>query len=554
MTHLFMLWNSIYPVLYFFLLFEATFGFYQSVPHIIVIMADDLGWNDVGFHGSDQIPTPNIDALAYNGIILNRHYVLQSSTPSRTAFFTGKYPIRMGMQGEDIQGGEPRGLPLNIKILPEIYFFTCCVQNMSGYDMHRGDAPAYGLTDKYVTDLFTDEAVRIIQGHEPSRPLYLQISHLAVHAPLENPQDYDHYDKRFIHIREQNRRKYARMVSKLDDSVGRIFHALGNAGMLKNSLILFLTDNGAAPIGKFRNYGSNYPLRGMKYTLYEGGVRGVAVLWSQRLRKAARVCDDLMHITDWLPTLYAAADGDLKDLGEIDGVNQWRMLRDGYPIVRDKLLLNIDEVSKTEGAIYRQYKLLRGSFENGLYDGYYNDFERNFIPMFYFNDSKKNIQEIMPRYTETILNSAVSQGVTSFLGGPATQPSTMIQLRHEATVHCRSNATFYRDNFITCNVTECLFDIEIDPCETKNIVEQYPRIARELDKYLEHYGRNVTVQLKSPVDWLADPRRTNNTWEPWIPSGDLAFHSYNAAVQLVGLAYYFHIGIILVAAMCKAFI
>ena len=81
---------------------------------------------------------------------------------------------------------------------------------MSGYDMHRGDAPAYGLTDKYVTDLFTDEAVRIIQTHDPSRPLYLQISHLAVHAPLENPQDYDHYDKRFIHILEQNRRKYVR--------------------------------------------------------------------------------------------------------------------------------------------------------------------------------------------------------------------------------------------------------------------------------------------------------------------------------------------------------
>lgn len=75
--------------------------------------------------------------------------------------------------------------------------------------MHRGDAPAYDVSDKYVTDLFTDEAVRIIQGHDPSRPLYLQISHLAVHAPLEGPQDYDHYDKHFTNIRETNRRKYA---------------------------------------------------------------------------------------------------------------------------------------------------------------------------------------------------------------------------------------------------------------------------------------------------------------------------------------------------------
>ncbi|XP_024878388.1 arylsulfatase B-like [Temnothorax curvispinosus] len=595
MVRLMIIWADIHHVLCLFLFLGTTFGLHETAPNIIVLMADDLGWNDVGFHGSNQIPTPNIDALAYNGIILNRHYVLPSSTPSRTAFFTGKYPMRMGMQGEDIQGGEPRGLPLSVRILPEhlrglgyttkligkwhlgyhtpqhtplhrgfdsflgfynshvsYYDYKYSYQNMSGYDMHRGDAPAYGLTDKYVTDLFTDEAVRIIQGHDPSRPLYLQISHLAVHAPLENPQDYDHYDKRFMQIREQNRRKYARMVSKLDDSVGRIVHTLGNRGMLRNSVVLFLTDNGAAPIGKFRNFGSNYPLRGMKYTLYEGGVRGVAVLWSPKLRKAARVCDDLVHISDWLPTLYAAAAGDLTDLGEIDGVNQWRMLNDGYPIVRDKLLLNIDEISKTEGAIYKQYKLLRGSMEGGHYDGYYPDYERNYLPT-YFNDSKKTAQEELPPYTETILKSAVSQSITYHLGGPVTQPSTMIQLRREAMVHCRSNSTFYRDNFFTCNVTECLFDIENDPCETKNIVEQYPRVARELDQFLEQYGRNVTIQVKPPVDWLADPRRTNNTWEPWIPSSD-SFYPYNAAAKLVGLAYYLHIGVVLVAVVCKTFV
>lgn len=75
--------------------------------------------------------------------------------------------------------------------------------------MHRGDAPAYVSTNKYVTDLFTDEAVRIIQYHEPSQPLFLQISHLAVHAPLESPHDYDYYDRQFRHIQEINRRKYA---------------------------------------------------------------------------------------------------------------------------------------------------------------------------------------------------------------------------------------------------------------------------------------------------------------------------------------------------------
>lgn len=169
---------------------------------------------------------------------------------------------------------------------------------MSGYDMHRGDDPAYGLSDKYATDLFTQEAIRIIEQHELPRPLYLQLSHLAVHAPLESPQDYGK-NMEFMHIREPNRRKYAStkrkknkitnivdcfkldyklmhyfshiflslgIVAGLDESVGKIVHALGEKGMLSDTLILFLTDNGAPSIGRFRNWGSNYPLRGVRMT------------------------------------------------------------------------------------------------------------------------------------------------------------------------------------------------------------------------------------------------------------------------------------------------
>lgn len=109
-----------------------------------------------------------------------------------------------------------------------------------------------------------------------------------------------------------------------------------------------------------------------------------------------------------------------------------------------------------------------GSIEGGYYDGYYRDIER-LMP----HDHKKSIQEDMPLYTDTVLKSAVSQSITRHLGDPVTQPSTMIQLRREATVNCRP-----RDSFITCNVTECLFDINNDPCETKNIAEQYSRVRQ----------------------------------------------------------------------------
>lgn len=85
-------------------------------------------------------------------------------------------------------------------------------------------------------------------------------------------------------------------------------------------------------------------------------------MWSSRLQKAARVSNELVHITDWLPTLYSAAGGDPNDLGKIDGFDQWRLLSEGRGGGRDKILLNIDEVLKTEGAIYSRFKLLRGNY------------------------------------------------------------------------------------------------------------------------------------------------------------------------------------------------
>ncbi|XP_043275094.1 arylsulfatase B-like [Venturia canescens] len=549
---------------------------YDEAPHIVVFMADDLGWNDVGFHGSSQIPTPNIDALAYNGLILNRHYVLPSCTPTRAAFFTGKYPIRMGMQGEGILGGEPRGLPLNVRILPEhlrdlgyspkligkwhlgfhtrqhtplyrgfdsffgyynshiaYYDYRYSQGNMSGFDLHRGDAPAYDVQGEYVTQLFTEEAEKIIDHHDPITPLYLQISHLGVHAPLEVPIN-NYNDHLFQHIRDDNRRKYAKMVSSLDDSLGRVVSALGFKGMLKNTIILFLTDNGAPSIGKYRNWGSNFPLRGTKYTLYEGGVRGVAAIWSPRLLGMANVSNNLIHVTDWLPTLYAAAGGNVTDLGDIDGVNHWPHFSKGKSSPRESLLLNIDELAPTEGAIHRRFKLVRGSYKQGYYDQYYGESGRN-----------RDVPEY--NYT-TVHRSAVASSISAHIQGPMTQPSQMSHLRDQASVICRRSM---RNVFSTCNETECLFDIVNDPCETNNIAKQYPKIVNFLDLYLEKYGNVLVKQPRLPIDWLADPRRRNNTWQPWLNSG---YYEYNGATAISTLAVSAHIGMVLIIVSLRAFI
>lgn len=97
------------------------------------------------------------------------------------------------------------------------------------------------------------------------------------------------------------------MVAKLDESVGRIVSALEKGNMLQNSIIIFLADNGAPTVGVFSNWGSNYPLKGIKGTLWEGGVRGAGFIWSPLINQSPRIMNELMHITDWLPTLYAAA-------------------------------------------------------------------------------------------------------------------------------------------------------------------------------------------------------------------------------------------------------
>lgn len=111
-------------------------------------------------------------------------------------------------------------------------------------------------------------------------------------------------------------------------------------------------------------------------------MRGVAAIWSPRLHGMANVSNNLIHVTDWLPTLYAAAGGNVTDLGDIDGVNQWPFLSQGKPSTRDTLLLNIDEVAPTEGAIHRRFKLVRGDF---------NNFTRSVPFSLFFCDGEKKI-------------------------------------------------------------------------------------------------------------------------------------------------------------------
>lgn len=152
------------------------------------------------------------------------------------------------------------------------------------------------------------------------------------------------------------------MVNELDTSVGKIITALKDAKMLRNSIIVFSTDNGGPANGLNYNAASNWPLRGVKNTLWEGGVRGVAVMWTHKIGQGSiRLSKQMMHISDWLPTLYAAAGGDVRDLGDkLDGYNMWDALGKEQPSPRAEVLHNIDDIFANAALTVNDWKLVKG--------------------------------------------------------------------------------------------------------------------------------------------------------------------------------------------------
>ncbi|KAK7601300.1 hypothetical protein V9T40_008741 [Parthenolecanium corni] len=509
-------------------------------PHVIFIVADDLGWNDVGFHGSNQIPTPNIDALAYSGIILQNYYTLQLCTPSRSALMTGKHPIHTGMQHGVIIGGGPYGLPLDLKILPQYlnedgyrshaigkwhlghfkekytptrrgfnshfgywtgrqdyYDHSIHEGDSWGYDMRRGMNVSWDSFGSYTTDLITGEAETIIKSHDPKTPLFLYVAHLAVHSAnsyqyLEAPEE---IIQKFDYIKDNNRKKFAAMLYKLDESVGRIITSLDEKGMLNNSLIVFTTDNGGPAGGYDNNAASNWPLRGTKNTLWEGGVRGAACIWSRNL-PASKINNDIMHLQDWLPTILAAVNytSSTKNLS-FDGHNMWPVLKEEEKSMYDEILVNIDEIQNVTALRKGDWKIITGEFDNGIWDKRFGPSGRN-------SWYKYNITEI----EASPVAIAFRRNYISF-----PSPQMINETRENTSLSCdwsQLNKACDLRNEI------CLFNVQTDPCERVNQAESRPEILKELLQALKKY--KPVKPLNKPFDERSNPKYWNYTWTNWM--------------------------------------
>ncbi|EDV98387.1 GH22700 [Drosophila grimshawi] len=501
----------------------------STQPNIIFILADDLGFNDVGFRGSAQIPTPNIDALAYSGLILNRYYVNPICTPSRSALMTGKYPIHTGMQHTVLYAAEPRGLPLDLKILPQYLnelgytshiagkwhlghwkrVYTPLYRGFSshhgywGLDMRNGTEIAYDLHGQYTTDVITQHSLQVIANHKPAKgPLFLYVAHAAVHSgnPYNPLPASDDAVRRLDKIQHYKRRKYAALVTAMDESVGKIVEQLRKSRMLENSIIVFSTDNGGPAEGFNSNFASNYPLRGVKNTLWEGGVRGAALLWSPQLTKRPRTAEQLMHMVDWLPTLVEAAGGKVAlsklEAAKLDGVSLWQALVRNEASPRNSILHNIDDIWGSAALSVGVWKLVQGSHYNGSWDGWYG-------PAGLRNPHDYNWQ--------LVTKCAAGQAMQQLKMLP--QQADIIRLRKAATVSCKE-AKVKPSPDIACNPLKeiCLFNVLDDPCEQRNLAKQHPKVLALLLNELQLFNATAIPPANKPDDPRGDPRLWNHTW------------------------------------------
>jgi arylsulfatase A-like enzyme len=337
-------------------------------PNVVFIIADDLGWADVAFHGG-KAPTPNLDRLAREGVELTQHYVAPVCSPTRSGLLTGRYWSRFNVTSPQNE----RALPWDTVTLPRALksagYETCITgkwhlgslpewgPNHFGFDHSYGSlAGGVGPWDHHykqgpytrtwhrneklieeqghVTDLIAKEAVGWL-GSRGEKPFFLYVPFTAIHLPIKEP---DEYLRRVpAELTGEVPRHYAACIMHLDDAVGRIVAALEKNGQRDNTLVVFTSDNGGTsaensdtkypadnyPAGKL--VGNNLPWRGEKGQVYDGGIHVAAIAnWPGKL-KPGKVTEPA-HIVDWMPTICQLAgyqaSGDLK----WDGRSNWPLL------------------------------------------------------------------------------------------------------------------------------------------------------------------------------------------------------------------------------------
>ncbi|MCL4401558.1 MAG: arylsulfatase, partial [Acidobacteria bacterium] len=340
----------------------AVAGMASSVPaparpNVVVFLADDLGWKDVGYQGS-QAQTPHIDRLCRQGVRFDHLYAFPLCSPTRSALMTGRNPVRFGLGYTVVRPWSTYGLPpaettmadvfraagyqtaavgkwhlghANVRHLPRSRGFDHFYGHLNGaidYFTHERDGgidwqrDGVSLREEgYSTDLLAAAASRWIAARDKRRPFFLYVPWNAPHVPLQAPAA---LQAKYGSVKEPKRRTYLAMVDALDRGVGTVMGRLEQEGLASDTLVLFLSDNGGArPAGA-----DNGPLRSGKSNVFEGGIRVPGLAWYPgKLKPGA--CSQTMTVYDMLPTLATACGIPCATRQPLDGIDCWPAISRG---------------------------------------------------------------------------------------------------------------------------------------------------------------------------------------------------------------------------------
>ncbi len=455
-------------------------------PNVIVMVADDLGWSDVGFHGGTDIDTPSLDRLAAEGTQLDRFYTTPICSPTRAALMTGRDPMRLGVAYGVIMAWHTHGIHPDETFLPELFldagYQTAMVgkwhlghAQQSYHPNNRGFEHFYGHlhtevgffppfsnqggkdfqqngvsidADGYETFLLGDEVSRYIRERDKDKPFFVYMPFIAPHTPLDAPQDLqDKYAEledtreparshntdqtrliRRMMMQPSARPMFAAVVDGMDQAIGQVLDTLDDEGIADNTIVLFFSDNGGAAYAS--GGADNVPLRGGKGETFEGGIRVVAAMrWPDQIKAGGKVTS-MMSAMDVLPTLTAAAGIEASTNFALDGRNMLPAIVDGVSIPRQDYLFFASETP------------IKGR-----------------INLTALNDEWKLVQEMV-------------SGLSSI------------------------------------DVTNYLFRIKADPFEYNNLASEYPDVVAHMAKEIHHWRALYPVsgtrhELVPPPGWRA---------------------------------------------------
>jgi arylsulfatase A-like enzyme len=501
-------------------------------PNIVFIVADDMGWNDVGWH-NPKVLTPHLDKLAREGVRLNNYYVQSVCSPSRTAFMTGFYPFHAGMQHFVLEPMQATGLPLHFETLPQklktLGYTTHAVgkwhlgfckweytPTYRGFDSfygflggmndhfthYRSNWAQYpsssGLDFRFNKTLVRDQkgvysaftyakrAENIIANHDSTKPLFLYLPFQNAHAPLQAPEE---YIKLYSTIKDNNRRIFLAMVTALDVAIGMVVESLQNKGMMNDTLIVFTSDNG----GPVQAGGNNWPLRGSKHSFYEGGTRASAFVHGAMLPHKNIDYEGMMHAVDWLPTFTEAAGGEVSSA--LDGKSQWQSLTEMTSSPRDEFVYSIDEVDVRAAIRKGNYKLIVGDPLSPLLP----DQGGWFVPPEGANLGTPT--HSMPWWC-------------SFWYPLLTNDILRCPINHLSIKQRQAHPAQQTRNLFGFNATVQLFDIANDPTEHNDISNLFPDVVDVLYDRLKQYIKTLVPSRYPPETARADPKYFNYTWSP----------------------------------------